>query len=312
MALANQLRCHPSNSQMTANFPANAALVSALILAPGADSLLIQQRTQPVALEAADCERLNRMFGDFSVGRASQHAKVPMSVGRLEVRPPGNGGVQIEKGAGREYSVTACIAAGAATQADAQRLADAVRLRIDGNRVTAENLGTPARSWSVQIVVEVPDGGSVDAETANGPISITGVSGKFSARASNGPISVDDVNGQVTAQASNGPISVSGSRGDVDAVTTNGPIAVHLKGSRWEGRLEARASNGPLEVLIPRDYRSGVEISSSGGSPWDCNAAACRGTSDWDRNARTLRVGPEPVIVRVSTVNGPVAVRDVR
>ena len=290
--------------------PGNAALISALLLSFSA--VASAQRTQPVALEAADCERLNMMFGDFTVGRASQHAKVPLSVGTLEVRPPGNGGVQIEKGAGREDPVTACIAAGASDRAEAQRLADAVRLRIDGKRVTAENLGTPARSWSVQIVVEVPDGGSVDAETANGPISITGVTGTFTARASNGPIAIDDVKGQVTARASNGPISVSGSGGDIDAVTMNGPISVELKGARWDGRLEARANSGPLHVSVPTDYRSGVEISSRGGSPWDCRAAACRGAGDWDRNSRTLRVGPEPVIVRVSTVNGPVAVHDSR
>jgi hypothetical protein len=287
-----------------------AAFIGGLLLLFG--STAAAQRTQPVALEAADCERLNMMFGDFAVGRASQHVKVPVSVGTLEVRPPGNGGVQIEKGAGREFSITACIAAGAADRAQAQRLADAVRLRIDGNKVTAENLGTPARSWSVQIVVEVPDGGSVDAETSNGPISIKGASGKFVARASNGPISIDDVSGQVTARASNGPISVSGSRGDIDATTMNGPISVHLEGPRWEGRLEARASSGPLSVTVPSNYRSGVEISSRGGSPWDCRAAACRGAGDWDRNSRMLRVGPEPVVVRVSTVNGPVAVHEAR
>jgi hypothetical protein len=283
------------------------AMITAALAAPTAF-----QSRDTVSLEAADCARLNMMFGDFTVGRATQHAKVPMSVGTLDVRPPDNGGVQIEKGAGRDYSVTACIAAGAADRAEAQRLADAVRLTINGNRVGVENLALPARSWSVQIVVEVPDGGSVDAETTNGPISITGVSGKFTARAANGPIAVDDVNGQVTARASNGPISVSGSRGDIDAVTMNGPISILLRGSRWEGKLEARANSGPLQVTVPTDYRSGVEISSRGGSPWDCRAAACRGAGDWQGNTRTLRVGPDPVIVRISTINGPVAVHDSR
>ena len=255
------------------------AMITAALAVPAAF-----QARGVVPLEAADCERLNMMFGDFTVGRAMQHAKVPLSVGMLEVRPPGNGGVQIEKGAGREYSITACVAAGASDKAEAQRLADAVRLVIKGNRVAVENLGQPARSWNVQLVVEVPDGGSVDAETTNGPISISGVSGKFTARAANGPIAVDDVDGQVTARASNGPISVSGSRGDIDAVTMNGPISIVLKGSRWEGKLDARANSGPLQVTVPSDYRSGVEISSRGGSPWDCRAAACRGAGDWTGN----------------------------
>ena len=127
------------------------AMITAALAVPAAF-----QARGVVPLEAADCERLNMMFGDFTVGRAMQHTKVPLSVGMLEVRPPGNGGVQIEKGAGREYSITACVAAGASDKAEAQRLADAVRLVIKGNRVAVENLGQPARSWNVQLVVEVP------------------------------------------------------------------------------------------------------------------------------------------------------------
>jgi DUF4097 and DUF4098 domain-containing protein YvlB len=286
--------------------PAVLALSTAAFTSPAAQSRNV------VPLEAADCARLNMMFGDYEVGRASQHATVPLSAGTLNVQPPGNGGVQIEKGAGREYSITACIAAGAANRGDAQRLADAVRLRIDGNRVGIENAGA-ARSWSVQIVVEVPDGGSVDAETTNGPISVSGVSGRFNVRASNGPIALDDVSGQVMARAANGPISVSGSRGDIDAVTQNGPISVQLKGSRWEGKLDARANSGPLQVSVPADYRSGVEISSRGSSPWECRASACRnGARDWEQGSRTLRVGPDPVVVKIATVNGPVTVDDAR
>ena len=287
-------------------------LPAVLALSTAAFTSLAAQSGSAVALEAADCARLNMMFGDFQVGRASQHATVPMSAATLSVQPPGNGGVQIEKGAGREYSITACIAAGAANRNDAQRLADAVRLRIDGNRVAVENVGA-ARSWSVQIIVEVPDGGSVDAETTNGPISVSGASGRFNVRAANGPIALDDVNGQVMARATNGPISVSGNRGDIDAATQNGPISVELRGSRWEGKLDARASSGPLQVSVPADYRSGVEISSRGGSPWECRASACRdGARDWDSGSRTLRVGPAPVVVKIATVNGPVTVDDGR
>ena len=285
--------------------------VSALALAFGLSLPLGigAQQGKPVALEAADCERLNQMFGDFRVGRVTRYAKVPMTAATLEVRPPGNGGIHIERGSGREYAITACVAAGASTAEEAQRLAEAARLRIDGNRVQVENVGASGRSWSVQLIVEVPDGGSVDAETQNGPLAISGASGTFNVRAANGPIAIDDVSGKVTARASNGPVSVSGSRGDIDASTQNGPISVVLKGARWDGRLHAQAHSGPLDVVLPADYRSGIEISSSGGSPWDCRAAACRGDRGFDRGSRTLRTGPEPVVVKVSTVNGPVVVR---
>jgi len=287
---------------------ASAVAVSALGASHSTVSATEQGRR--VDLEAADC-RQNVMFGDYETAYATQRTTVPVSVGTLEVRPDFNGGVRIERGTGAVFNVTACIGAGAATRAEAQAAADAVRLEIDGNRVRVRSNGNalaPTRSWSVQIVVQAPDGTSLSAETSNGPIGVKGFSGTLDLRASNGPISVHDVDGEVKARASNGPISLAGSRGEFDVETANGPISVNLDGYRWVGHLTARASNGPLNVTVPSDYQSGVEISSSSHSPWNCRASACRGAGrDWDR-PRTLHIGTEPVVVRLSTVNGPVTV----
>ena len=86
---------------------------------------------------------------------------------------------------------------------------------------------------------------------------------------------------------------------------------MRLGGRRWDGHLTARASNGPLSVNVPSDYQSGVEISSSDHAPWSCRAAACRsGNRDWDDRSRSLRIGVDPVVVRLSTVNGPVTVSE--
>jgi hypothetical protein len=266
-----------------------------------------------VNLEAADCSRINQMFGDYEVARAQQHTSVPLGA-PLELRPDTNGGVRIERGSGSAYQITACIAAGGRSAAEAQTAVDAVRLVTEGNRVRvtgAPDASTRVRSWSVQLIVLAPEGASIEAETTNGPIGVTGASGTFSLRASNGPISLSDVAGDVKARASNGPISVTGSRGEFDVETANGPISVDLGGSRWDGHLTARASNGPLTVTVPTGFQSGVEISSSFQSPWNCRAAACReGNREWDERSRSLRLGADPVVVRLSTVHGPVTVRE--
>ena len=292
-----------------------AALAGVLALAPGptfyppSDA----QSRGRIDLEAADCSRINQMFGDYEVARATQHATVPLAGGTLELRPDANGGVRVERGSGSAYEVTACIAAGARSVAEAQAAADNVRLVIEGNkvRVTGADRSQGVRSWSVQLIVMAPDGAAIDAETSNGPIGVSGVDGKFTLRASNGPISLDGVTGEVNARAANGPISIEGSRGHFDVQTSNGPISVRLEGRRWDGRLDARASNGPLSVSVPADYQSGVEISSSEHSPWNCRAAACRaGNRDWDERSRSLRIGSDPIVVRLTTVNGPVTVSE--
>ncbi len=287
--------------------------IVALALAPSGET---PAQTRRVTLEAADCSRHNMMFGDYEVARAEQFATVPVTGAALDIRPESNGGVQIERGTGATFGITACVGAGARNRAEAQAAADSVRLVIEGSkvRVTGANLSggrNNVQSWSVQLIVTAPEGSSIDVETANGPIGASGFSGTLTARASNGPISLDEVIGQVRARAQNGPISVSGSRGEFDVETSNGPIDVRLSGQRWDGHLTARASNGPLSLRGPAGYQSGVEVTSSNHSPWSCRASACTGGNrDWDDRTRSLRLGADPVVVRLSTVNGPVTVSE--
>ena len=282
------------------------------VLAPSAPERPNQGRR--VDLEAADCSRINMMFGDLRGRPRHPACSVPVSAGTLDIRPGGNGGVKIERGPGGAYGITACIGAGARTQAEAQAAADSVRLEVVGNRVRVTDGGAlqgNIRSWSVQLIVTAPDGASIDAETSNGPLGVSGFTGTLNLRASNGPIGIKDVDGEVRARAANGPISVEGSRGEFDIETSNGPITVRLDGRRWDGHLTARASNGPLTVSVPANYQSGVEITSSQHSPWSCRAAACRsGNRDWDDRTRSLRLGTDPVVVRLSTVNGPVTINE--
>lgn len=291
------------------------ALAGVLALALGHDGVFAGGQSRRVELETSDCTGINQMFGDFEVARASRRASVPGSVGTLELRPDFNGGVRIDRGPGGAYGITACIAAAARTMAEAQAAADSVRLEVDGGRVRVggdDGARDRVRSWSVQLLVSAPDGGSIVAETSNGPIGVHDFTGTLDLRASNGPISLRDVEGDVKARASNGPISVEGSRGEFDVQTANGPITVSLSGQRWDGHLTARASNGPLTLTLPPGFQSGVEVRSSTHAPWSCRAAACtsRGGRDWDDHSRMLHIGSDPVVVRLSTVNGPVTVKD--
>src|SRR5262249_39473682 len=90
---------------------ATLTLVLALPLVPGPSAF---GQSRAIDLEAADCSRFNATFDHYPTARAVRHATVPASIGRLEVRPDGNGGVTIEGGSGSEYSITACVSAGSA------------------------------------------------------------------------------------------------------------------------------------------------------------------------------------------------------
>lgn len=282
----------------------NSTLVGLALLAAAS---IPGQGSRAVPLEAADCSRIQSSFGTAHVAHAIRHERVPMSVGTLDVRPDGNGGVRIEPGNGDSYTITACVTAGAASADEAQRLADSVTLTVAGPRVRASAPDT-ARRWNVQLIIQAPRGAQIDVETHNGPIGISGVEGSITARASNGPIGLTDVAASVRAVAQNGPITIRGGRGNLDVETQNGPISVEFQGSRWEGEINGRAKNGPLSIRMPDGFDAALEVTSSRRSPWNCRVAACTEVSSGDDGVRMLKVGSGTPTVRLSTQNGPVSV----
>jgi hypothetical protein len=108
---------------------------------------------------------------------------------------------------------------------------------------------------------------------------------------------------------------------------SNGPLSIQLDGNSWlGGTLDASTKNGPLSVKIPRGYNSGVVVESSGRGPLSCRAEGCEqwraatrraaddddddyGWRDNDR-ARRIELGNGRADVHLSTVNGPVTIKD--
>jgi len=130
-------------------------------------------------------------------------------------------------------------------------------------------------------------------------------------RSDNGPISIQRSSGDIDARAQNGPIAVEGDGGRLRLATQNGPIAVALSGSSWKGEgLDARAVNGPVSLAVPDGYTSGTLIESRGRSPFACHGDACSAVRrTWDDEHKRLEFGDGPVVVRLSTENGPVSIR---
>lgn len=269
--------------------------------------LAAQRARGVVQLEAGDCSTMQSQFGNQQMALRQEHASLPVSSATVTVDPGSNGGVRIEHLPGSSYSITACIYAGGDTAAEAERAAQRITVSTDGNRIRV-NRDADVRHANVHLIIGAPAGAQLDVSTTNGPISVHGFEGKLTARASNGPIALKDASGQVQASAVNGPITIAGNRGRLDAETQNGPISVDLDGAQWDGQLTARSSNGPLSIRLRDDYQSGVEISSSGSSSWRCGGDACGSDRDFGRGARTVRLGIDPVVVRVSTSNGPVTI----
>jgi hypothetical protein len=222
--------------------------------------------------------------------------------------------ISVTGGSTNGYVIEACKAAARAEDLSA------IRVTLTGGELRAE--GPDHSRWFVSYQIRVPNGGSIDVSAENGPVSIKDLNGTIVARAANGPLALSNVSGSVDATTTNGPISVKGGSGDMKVRATNGPLSVTLDGGSWRnGSLDASTQNGPLSLRLPRNYGSGVVVESNGRGPLSCKAEGCerfqpnRDSDDyrrgrWDDEPRRIELGRGPEVVRLSTVNGPITIKD--
>jgi DUF4097 and DUF4098 domain-containing protein YvlB len=259
-----------------------------------------------------DCSDLHITFDDRdavvrSESRTLSKAEVPV----LKVHPHTNGGTQVVGWDQANYSVTACKAVVPGN--DAERVLSQITMSIDGGAVSTKGPGDDDE-WTVYLLIRAPKSANVDLDTNNGPISLYDVDGKLTAHAHNGPISLRNFSGDAEVSAQNGPISVDGSSGNLRIRTENGPITVNLQGTNWSGAgLSADAQNGPVTLNVPSGYQSGFVVESSNHTPMSCRGSVCdNARKTWDEDHRRIEYGATPAVLRLSTVNGPISVRDSR
>ena len=254
------------------------------------------------------CDQVRMTVDDQEIVYSELARTLPGAAGSsLKVQVAERGGVHVQGWDGDHYAIKACLGAAGENAAEGQRILGQITLSVEGGIVTAN--GPKNEDWMAYLIIQAPNGATMNLESNNSPIGISTFSGNVEVRNQNGPVSLYDVGGQVRADVSNGPISVTGNRGDHRLNVQNGPITVNLTGNQWEsGELEGHSQNGPLTLMLPQDYQSPVRVDASKHSPVVCRAAQCKeSVRTWDEPSRIEFGGSTPVI-RLSTVNGPVTI----
>ena len=257
--------------------------------------------------DITECDQARVRIGDGETARSELLQTIPRSaVSVLRVRPPMNGGVHIQGSTANEFVIKACLAAGGDDMAEAQALLKDLRLSVENGEVSVQ--GPNSKDWVAFLLIQAPNGTSLDLTATNGPIGVSRFSGTVKAQVVNGPVTLSEVSGSVLVEAQNGPVTVNGGGGDFQLSAQNGPLTVALAGYEWSGSLEGRTQNGPLTLKIPDNYVSAVLVDASKHSPVTCRAGQCaQAVRTWDNPNRIQFGGPNP-IVRLSTVNGPVTI----
>jgi hypothetical protein len=257
----------------------------------------------------ADCGGLHIRFNDRAATVRAEERTIPQPQGALHIESEVNGGVQVQGWDGNQYSVTACKAVDT-SKGDAEQIFSQINLTVDNGKVSVHG-PSDRENWTVFLLVRAPRGAELDLRANNGPLSIYNLDAKLSAHAVNGPVSLQGFSGEGDISAVNGPINLRGNSGKLRVHTENGPVSVDLSGDSWKGSgLEADAKNGPVTLRVPKNYQSGVLVESDGNSPMSCQPSICSDAhKTWDEEKRRIEFGSTPAIIHLSTVNGPVSVK---
>ena len=259
----------------------------------------------------ADCPGLHIHLNDRATEIRSEERTIAKPDGPLRVESEVNGGVQVQGWDKDSYSVTVCKAADASRN-NAEQIFSQIKLSVEKGRVSVSG-PSDHDNWTVFLLVRAPKSANLELLANNGPLSTYDLDGKLVARAVNGPISLQGFSGDADISAENGPIDLAGNSGKLRLHTENGPISVSLSGDAWKGSgLEADAQNGPLTLRVPKNYQSSLLVESNGHSPMSCQASFCNDArKTWDEDRRRIEFGNAPAVIHLSTVNGPIAVKQI-
>jgi len=190
-------------------------------------------------------------------------AHVPGMALEVETR---NGSIEVRSDPTLDKAVlTAELEARAGTVRDAERDLDRVQVvfeRGDDGTLHAEVVIPKDIEAGGSLSLRVPDARNAEVTTANGSVSVSGISGRLEATTANGSVEVHRHDGQVVARSSNGAIDLSDVAGEVDARTSNGGIQANRVG----GPFRASTSNGSIDVSLRPEAVGPVHVDTSLGA----------------------------------------------
>jgi hypothetical protein len=262
-------------------------VVAFAVVALGPISALAQQSDADWLEDCEDDSGRGRLvaFCDLRVEEAA------VGTGALRVDPGANGGVSVVGWDESRVEVHARIVARARTEAEAEQLASEVSISLDDVIEADGPSNGRDRNWSVSFLVYAPAVSDAELEVTNGPLSVTGLSGRMRLDAENGPIRLRAVGGDVVAR------------------TQNGPLTVELSGTQWDGAgLDAETVNGPVTLTVPSDYNATLETGTVNG-PFTSDVPIVMTLRGRVGRPFTATLGQGGPPIRVVTVNGPVRIR---
>ena len=117
------------------------------------------------------------------------------------------------------------------------------------------------KNEGASIAVELPGAASIVANSSNGGITISGLSGHAKLHTSNGSIKINQHDGSVFAETSNGTLQAEHISGEIEMYSSNGKVIV----TDAFGPIRAETSNGNIYVSTMDGNEGPLRLRTSNG-----------------------------------------------
>lgn len=153
-------------------------------------------------------------------------------------------------------------------RATSQTRLDAVKIVVDktDDHIAIHPYWPVKRQGSegVSFEIEAPMAGSVQADTSNGSVTITGFEGDVVVETSNGAVRVSEHQGPINVETSNGAVHVVDATDAVHVDTSNGKIGVSLS-DETDGPVHLDTSNGSVHLEVGSGFDGVINADTSNG-----------------------------------------------
>jgi hypothetical protein len=202
----------------------------------------------------------------------TEQLSAPLSPGSTFAAETHNGSITLRGAEAAECNLTATIVGQAATQEEAQEIAEETKVTLEpsGNKLVVK-IDKPTlrmnQSVSVSLNGTVPNKTNLELLTHNGSVELTHITGRVNATTHNGKVTAENVSGALALETHNGAVNCTEASGDAQLKTHNGSVkALYAQTAPSTCDISIVTYNGSIEFFAPDNFSSQVEATTHNGS----------------------------------------------
>jgi hypothetical protein len=196
----------------------------------------------------------------------------PLAAGSFFEAQTHNGYINVTGADVAECNLTATITAQANTEENAQKLAEAVKIKLisSGDKLAAKIEKpelAPDECVNVDFDVTVPNKTGVDLTSHNGTLTIKNLTGQLNGATHNGEVVAEKISGTAEFKTHNGRIACEEVSGNIKLQTHNGNAsAFYSRTAPSVCNVSIVTHNGGVSLTVPPNFSAKVEASTHNGS----------------------------------------------